>query len=272
MQGKWRYSLDPSSRTFLSWHTHPKSLFTSPELSCLQINSPVVYLPSCLTSICYTYMLSVFCVSVFSRLQSLQWVPEQSVPSWCSPDPSWCSPDPSPDPSSVLPWWAPAPPWRSSALSAPHWWAPALSALPWKSSALSALHWWAPAPSWRSSAPSAPLWWSAVWLWWSSAPLWWSAAPSALSWWSSFPPILPDLSWVPALPATPWLSVPWHPALLAFPQSPVPPLTHGHGPPSLPLFRLCSTTLLYCTIWGASGSHSLGGGLCHESGSWTSIH
>ncbi|XP_058643010.1 cholecystokinin receptor-like isoform X3 [Onychostoma macrolepis] len=91
--------------------------------------------------------------------------------------------------------------------SAPPWWAP-----PWRFSALSAPHWWAPALPWTSSAPSAPPWWSAVWLWWSSAPLWWFAAPSALSWWSSVPPILPDLSWVPTLPATPWLSVPWHPA------------------------------------------------------------
>ncbi len=105
-------------------------------------------------------------------------------------------------------------PWRSSALSPLHWWTPALSALPW-----------------RSSAPSAPLWQSAFWLWWSSVPSWWFAAQSALSWWSSVPPILPDLSLVPALPATPWLSVPWHVQFIL-------------------LFRLCSTTLLHCTIWG----------------------
>ncbi len=164
------------------------------------------------------HALSVSSVSVFPRSQSLG----ASAPS-------------------APPWWAPpwrssalsAPPWRFSALSAPHWWAPALSAPPWRSSALSPLHWWTPAlsappwrssaphwwalalsaPPWRSSAPSAPPWWSAVWLWWSSAPPWWFAAPSALSWWSSVPPIPPDLSWVPALPAIPWLSVSWHPAL-----------------------------------------------------------
>ncbi len=73
---------------------------------------------------------------------------------------------------------------------------------------------------------------------------------------------------VPALPATPWLSVPWYPTLT---QSPASPLTHGPGPPSLPLFHLRSTTLLYCTIWGVSGSRFLGGrGLCHESVNYAS--
>ncbi len=230
--------------------------------------------------------LSVSCVSVFPRLQSLLCVSDQSVLLWCSSVLHWWAPALSAPPwrSSALSiphWWAPAlsaPPWRSSVLSAPHWWAPALSALPWRSSALSAPHWWAPsAPPWRSSAPSAPPWWaparsalpwrssalsappwwSAVWFWWSSALPWWSAALSAMSWRSSVPPILLGLSWVPAL--------------LALPLLPVPPLAHGPGPPSLPLFRLRSTTLLYYTIWGASGSCSLGGGLCQESGSWSSV-
>ncbi len=37
-------------------------------------------------------------------------------------------------------------------------------------------------------------------------------------------------------------------------------LLHGPGPLSLPLFRLRSTTLLDCVMFGASGSRSLGGG------------
>ncbi len=87
------------------------------------------------------YALSVSCVSVFPRLQSLLCVPDQSVLLWSS---------------SVL-----------------HWWAPGLSALLWRSSALSAPHWWAPsAPPWRSSALFVPPWWSAVWFWWSSALPW----------------------------------------------------------------------------------------------------
>ncbi len=71
------------------------------------------------------YALSVLCVSVSPRLQSLLWVPDQTVPSWCSPVPSWCSPVPqwcSPDPSwcsPVPPWCSPDPSWCSPALSAP---------------------------------------------------------------------------------------------------------------------------------------------------------
>ncbi|XP_058602469.1 uncharacterized protein LOC131521586 [Onychostoma macrolepis] len=135
------------------------------------------------------------------------------------PDPLWCSPD--------LPWWSSAlsaPLWRSLALSTPHWWAPALSAPPWQSSALSAPPWWAPAPSsppWWAPALSSPPWWAPV----SSAPPWWAPGP-----------LTP-----PRLPARP-----------ALPQSPFSPLPHGPGPPSLPLFRLCSTTLLDAV--GASGS------------------
>ncbi len=34
------------------------------------------------------YALSVSCASVFPRLQSLLWVPDQPVPPWCSPVPS----------------------------------------------------------------------------------------------------------------------------------------------------------------------------------------
>ncbi len=213
--------------------------------------------------------MSVSCVLVFPRLQSLLWVPDPSwcslVPPWCSSDPSWCSPVLlwcSPDPS----WCFPDPLWSSPALSAPHWWAPALSAPPWRSNALSAPHWWAPAlsaPPWRSavslwwssalpwwsSASSAQVWWSSAPLWWSSAQVWWSSAPpwwsSAQVWWSSAPP------WWSSAPI--WLSS-------TPPQSPIPPLAHGPGPPSLPLFRLRSTTLLYCAVWRASGSRSLGGG------------
>ncbi len=48
---------------------------------------------------------------------------------------------------------------------------------------------------------------------------------------------------------------PWWSALL---QCPVSPFPHGPDPPSLPLFRLCSTALLDCI--GASGSRSLWGG------------
>ncbi len=207
------------------------------------------------------YALSVLCVSVSPRLQSLLWVPDQTVPSWCSPVPPWCSSDPSwcsPDPS----WCSPAlsaPPWRSPTLSAPHWWAPALSALPCRSPTLSAPHWWAPAlsaPPWRSPNLSAPHWWapalsappwrSAVSLWWSSVPLWRS---SAQPWWSSAPPALPWRS-----SASHW----WALVPSALPQSPVSPFPHGPGPPSLPLFRLHSTALLDCI--GASGSRSLWGG------------
>ncbi len=117
------------------------------------------------------YALSVWCVLVSPRLQSLLWVPDRTVPSCCSPDPLWCSPD--------LPWRSPALSalsWKYPALSAPHWWAPALSPSPWRSSALSAPHWWAPAlsaPPWRSSALSALHWWAST----LSAPPWRSPAP-----------------------------------------------------------------------------------------------
>ncbi len=82
---------------------------------------------------------------------------------------------------------------------------------------------WAPvlsAPPWWSSAPSAPPWWSSAPPWCSSALLWWSSAP------------------------------PWPPALPARPQSSVPPLLHGPGPTSLPLFRLHSASLLDFSLYG----------------------
>ncbi len=60
----------------------------------------------------------------------------------------------------------------------------------------------------------------------------WLSAPPA-------PPWLSALHWLSAPPVSPWLSDP--PAL---PQSPVPLLPHGPSPPSLPLFRICSTSLL----------------------------
>ncbi len=57
------------------------------------------------------------------------------------------------------------------------------------------------------------------------------------------------------LPASPVL-----PGCPAQPQSPVFPLPRGPGPPSLPLFRLRSTSLLDFIKVGASGSRSLGVG------------
>ncbi len=128
-------------------------------------------------------------------------------------------------------WWSSAPSWSSQV-----WWS---SALPWGSSA-----WvrWSSALPWRTSAPP---WWAPV----PSAPHWWAPVPSAPPWWAP-------------VPSTP----PWLPAL---PQSTATPLPRGPGPPSLPLFRLRSTALLDCI--GASGSRSLGGGLCHESCPCTSV-
>ncbi len=69
------------------------------------------------------YALSVSCVSVFPRLQSLLWVPDQPVPSWCSSVPSWCSSVPSWC-SSVPSWCSPVPSWCSSV---PSWCSPVLS-------------------------------------------------------------------------------------------------------------------------------------------------
>ncbi len=80
---------------------------------------------SILETIC---ALSVSCVSVSSRSQSLPWV------------------------SSATPWRAPvssALPWRAPVSSAPPWWASVSSALPWWASVSSAPPWWAsvsPAP------------------------------------------------------------------------------------------------------------------------------
>ncbi len=175
--------------------------------------------------------MSVSCVSVFPRLQSLLWVPDQSVPPWCSSDPSWCSPVPSWY-SPVLSWCLSDPLWCSPA---PLWWS---SVWLWWSSSLP---WWSSVLLWWSSAPP---WWYSVLLWWSSAPLWGSSDLSALLWWSSAPPILPAPSWSPVLPV--------------LPQSQGLTPLHGPGPPSLPLFRLRSTALLDCVMFRTSGSHSLG--------------
>ncbi len=105
--------------------------------------------------------LSVSCVSVSSRSQSLPWV---SAPPWRVPV------------SSAPPWWAPvssAPPWWAPVSSAPPWWAPVSSAPPWWAPVSSAPPWWAPvssAPPWRATVSSAPPWWASV----SSAPPWWA--------------------------------------------------------------------------------------------------
>ncbi len=150
--------------------------------------------------------LSVSCVSVFPRSQSMPWSSGPSaLPRWSSAP-------------SVSVWWSSALPWRSSALSPLHWWTPVLSAQPWRSSAPSAPPWWAP-------VPSAPPWWAPV----PSAPPWWAPVPSALPWWAP-------------VPSTP----PWLPTLPTLPRSTATPLPRGPGPPSLPLFRLRSTALLDC--------------------------
>ncbi len=82
--------------------------------------------------------LSVSCVSVFTRSQSLPWSSGPSAP------PRW---------SSTPVWWSSAPPrcsstqvWWSSAPSAPPWWAPVPYAPPW----------WAPVPSSPPWLPALP--------------------------------------------------------------------------------------------------------------------
>ncbi len=63
------------------------------------------------------------------------------------------------------------------------------------------------------------------------------------------------LRWAPVLSAPPWYS-----ALLALPQFLVLALPHGPGPPSLPRFLLRSPQNLDCSVFGASGNRSWGGG------------
>ncbi len=82
--------------------------------------------------------LSVSCVSVSSRSQSLPWV-------------------------SALPWWAPvssAPPWWAPVSSAPPWWAPVSSAPPWWAPVSSAPPWWVPdlpeSPHASADLPESP--------------------------------------------------------------------------------------------------------------------
>ncbi len=67
---------------------------------------------------------------------------------------------------------------------------------------------------------------------------------------------------------------PWLPALPALPQSPVSPLPRGPGPPSLPLFHVHSTALLYYIEIGASGSVLGGGGYVTNPvhGLWSNCH
>ncbi len=123
---------------------------------------------------------------------------------------------------SVSPWWVPG-------LSALLWWDPGPSAPPWRVSVLSALPWWAPGPSappWRVSVLSALPWWAPV----PSALPWWAPGPSAPPWGASVRSALPW--WAPVPSSPPWLP-------------------HGPGPPSLPLFRLRSTTHLelFKSVW-----------------------
>ncbi len=80
---------------------------------------------------------------------------------------------------------------------------------------------------------SAPPWWAPV----SSAPPWWAPVSSAPPWWA------------PVSSAPPW----W---------APVSSAPHGPGPPSPPPIPPPSWIVL----------RSLGGGLCHESGSWAHAH
>ncbi len=92
-------------------------------------------------------------------------------------------------------------------------------------------------PPWGAPVTPAPPWGAPV----MPAPPWGAPVPSAPPWWAP----------VPSAP-------PWCSGLPALPQTPVSPLPHGPGPPSLPLFRLRSTAILDCIR--ASGSRSLGGG------------
>ncbi len=208
------------------------------------------------------YMLSLSLVSQFPL-----------GPSFCHG--SLLCPGGQPAPS-VPHWWDPAlsaPSWRSPALSAPHWWALALSAPPWRSSALSALHGWTPALPWRSSAPAAPPWWAPVPFvlpWWapvSSAPTWWAPVSSAPPWWATVSSAQPW--WAPVLSTPPWWSPvssvqPWWALVLSAPPwystLLVSSLPHGPGPLSLPRFHLRPSALLDYSVFGLSGSRSLGGG------------
>ncbi|KAI2657266.1 hypothetical protein H4Q32_030264 [Labeo rohita] len=104
-----------------------------------------------------------------------------------------------------------------------------------------------------------------VLLWMSLVPLWIFLLLSALPALSVPPwlPVLPALHaplWLPALHAPPWLPVlpapPWH--CLSLLHDPGPPPLHGPGPPSHPLFCLCSPTLLDCCCL-STRSRSWGG-------------
>ncbi len=145
-----------------------------------------------------------------------------------------------------------------------------------------------PALPWLSSVPSAPSWWSAVWLCWSSAPPWWTTVLSAPSWWAlvpSAPPwwvsalSAPSCSMAPlvvlapsALPCLPVLLVlPWCSAgslsVLGLSTSSwtcpsVPPPCSASAP--LPSWIVLSLERLKAAPWWVV--------LCHESGSWSSIH
>ncbi len=154
-------------------------------------------------------------------------------------------------------------PWRSSTPCRPLWWSLVTTTPSCWSSALSMLSvsapyvsaGWSSAPPWKSLDPFAPLWWSSAPPWWvsaSSAPPWRASASSALPWWAPSAP----LWWAPAPSAPPWRA-PGHASIPGGLQ-PGP----GPGPPSLPLFRLRSTTLLdcYASVW----KPLLGEVLCHD--------
>ncbi len=234
---------------------------------------------SVLETIC---ALSASCVSVSSRSQSLPGVP---APPWRAPAPV----------SSAPPWWAPvssAPPWWAPVSSAPPWWAPDLPESPHVSADLpesphvsadlpESPHVSADlpeSPHVSADLPESPH---------VSADL--PESPHVSADLPESPHVsadLPESLYVTADPtesqmadATTELPESRH-ATAVYPVSlhvsavssalpwwaSVSFAPHGPGPPFPPRFHLRSTALLDCALCEASGSRSLGGGLCHESG------
>ncbi len=157
-----------------------------------------------------------------------------------------------------------APPWRSPDSSAPPWWAPVPPVPPWGAPVPPAVPLWA-------LIPSVPPWWAPV----SSAQPWWAhgLVCSALVGSSSAlvgsclvccdlvgsclvcSNLVGSCLICSALVGSGLLCLGALPALPRFLVLP-----HGPGPPSLPRFHLRSTALLDCSMCGASGSRSFGGG------------